>query len=138
MQTYTVSGSFTFYDDDGDDVTWSVSGDDGNHFDITKDTGDGSSTIHFKNPSPGTNLKPANFEVPVDMNSGNNYEIVVEANDGAGAAVGTFNVTVTVTNVDETPEITSMNADTHTFAEIEYDYVHAALDLAGGHLYRSR
>ena len=37
----TVSGSFTFYDDDGDDVTWSVSGDDGNHFDITKNTGDG-------------------------------------------------------------------------------------------------
>ena len=35
----TVSGSFTFYDDDGDDVTWSVSGDDGNHFNITKNAG---------------------------------------------------------------------------------------------------
>ena len=48
-------------------------------------------------------------------------------NDGEGG-VGTFDVTVGVTNVDETPEITSNNP-THTFAEIEYDYVHEALDL---------
>ncbi len=127
----TVSGSFTFYDDDGDDVTWSVSGDDGNHFDITKNTGDGSSTISFKNPSPGTDLKPANFEVPVDMSSGNNYDIILEATDdnSLGALTGTFAVTVTVTQVDETPEITS-EKDTHTFAEIEYDYEYAATDLA--------
>ena len=122
----TVSGSFTFYDDDGDDVNWSVSGDDGNHFNITKNS-DGSSTISFKNPSPGTNLKPANFEVPVDMSSGNDYVIVVEANDGEGG-VGTFNVTVTVTQVDETPEVTSNNP-TRTFAEIEYDYEYADMDL---------
>ena len=121
----TVSGSFTFYDDDGDDVTWTVSGDDGNHFLVTKNP-DGSSFIHFKNPSPGTNLKPANFEVPVDMSSGNNYDIVLEANDGQGG-VGTFDVTVTVTQVDETPEITSNNP-THTFPEIEYDYAAEAGD----------
>ena len=53
--------------------------------------------------------------------------VVVEADDGQGG-VGTFNVTVTVTNVDETPEITSNNP-TQTFAEIEYDYVHVAIDL---------
>ena len=122
----TVSGSFTFYDDDGDDVTWSLSGDDGNHFDITKNS-DGSSFISFKNPSPSTNLKPANFEVPVDMSSANDYDIVLEARDGAGG-IGRFNVTVTVTNVDETPEITSDNM-TQTFPEIEYDYEYADGDL---------
>ena len=87
----------------------------------------GSSFISFKNPSPGTNLKPANFEVPVDMGSGNTYEIVVEANDGQGG-IGTYDVTVTVTQVDETPEITSDNP-THTFPEIEYDYEYAVGDL---------
>ena len=61
------------------------------------------------------------------MSSGNDYVIVVEANDGEGG-IGTFNVTVTVTNVDETPEITSKNP-AHTFPEIEYDYVHVAADL---------
>ena len=134
----TVTGSFEFYDDDGDDVTWSVSGDDGGHFDITKNS-DGSSFIHFKNASPGTDLKPANFEVPVDMSSANDYDIVLQARDdnSMGALTGTFAVTVTVTQVDETPEITSLNP-THTFPEIEYDYVHAATDLNGGHLYRSR
>ena len=60
--------------------------------------------------------------------SNNLYVIVVEANDGAGG-IGTYDVTVEVTNVDETPEITS-EKDTHTFAEIEYDYEYAATDLA--------
>ena len=56
------------------------------------------------------------------MGSGNDYVIVVEADDDQGG-VGTFNVTVTVTNVDETPEITT-TAASHTapsFMEIEYD-----------------
>ena len=48
--------------------------------------------------------------------------------DGAGRRSGTFDVTVTVTNVDETPEVTSGNP-AHTFAEIEYDYAYVATDL---------
>ena len=47
----------------------------------------------------------------------------MEADDGEGG-VGAFPVVVTVTNVDETPEITT-TAASHTapsFAEIEYDF----------------
>ena len=125
----TVPGTYTFYDDDGDDVNWSLSGDDSNHFTITEDAS-GNGVLTFKNPSPGTNLKPADFENPVDTGSNNDYAVTVEANDGQGESnsVGTFTVTVNVTPVDETPVITSNNA-TQTFAEIEYDYVHQAEDL---------
>ena len=70
------------------------------------------------------------------MGSGNDYVIVVEANDGEGG-IGTYDVTVEVTNVDETPEVTSNNP-THNFAEIEYDYVHEALDLNVDTFTRSR
>ena len=117
----TVPGTYTFYDDDGDDVNWSLSGDDSNHFTITEDAS-GNGVLTFKNPSPGTNLKPADFENPVDTGSNNDYAVTVEANDGQGESnsVGTFTVTVNVTPVDETPVITSNNA-TQTFAEIEYD-----------------
>ena len=110
-------GTYTYTDEDRnpvDVITWDLSGADEMHFSISSG-GDLSFSI-----SP-------NFEVPFDMGSGNDYVIVVEADDGQGG-VGTFNVTVTVTNVDETPEITSNNA-TQTFAEIEYDYVHAPAEL---------
>ena len=110
-------GTYTYKDEDRnpvDVITWDLSGADEMHFSISSG-GDLSFSI-----SP-------NFEVPVDMGSGNDYVIVVEADDGQGG-VGTFNVTVTVTPVDETPEITSNNA-TQTFAEIEYDYVHAPAEL---------
>ena len=110
-------GTYTYTDEDRnpvDVITWDLSGADEMHFSISSG-GDLSFSI-----SP-------NFEVPFDMGSGNDYVIVVEADDGQGG-VGTFNVTVTVTPVDETPEITSNNA-TQTFAEIEYDYVHAPAEL---------
>ena len=68
------------------------------------------------------------------MGSNNTYEIVLEArdNNSLGAMTGTYGVTVTVTNVDETPEITTQ-ADTHTdpsFMEIEYDATTADLTVA--------
>ena len=111
-------GTYTYMDEDrnpSDTITWDLSGTDETHFEI----GSTSGALSFK--------ERPNFEVPVDMSSGNDYVIVVEANDGAGG-IGRFNVTVTVTNVDETPEVTSNNP-AHNFAEIEYDYVHVALDL---------
>ena len=113
----TVS-TYTYTDEDrnpADTITWDLSGTDETHFEI----GSTSGALSFK--------ERPNFEGPVDMGSGNDYVIVVEADDGQGG-IGTFNVTVTVTNVDETPEVTSNNP-THTFAEIEYDYVHEAMDL---------
>ena len=57
----------------------------------------------------------------------------MEADDGHGESnsVGTFTVTVTVTNVDETPKITTTGASHATPAldEIEYDAESADLDV---------
>ena len=129
----TVPGTYTFTDEDEDDVTWTLSGTDANHFQITKNT-DGSSFVSFKNPTPSTTDKPADFENPVDGDSGNTYVFVVEATDDNTSVAphnekGTFNVTVTVTNVDETPEFTTKET-THTapsFEEIEYHILDADL-----------
>ena len=56
------------------------------------------------------------------------------ASDGLDAIVGVgeYTVTVTVTNVDETPEITTTGPThaTPSFAEIEYDATTADLTVA--------
>ena len=111
-----VIGAFTAYDDDGDDITWSKSGTDAVRFYIEPMTG----VLSFSSRK--------NFEVPDDHGSNNEYNIIVNANDGQGEdnSVGSFTVTVTVTNVDETPEITGGDA-AHSFAEIEYDATFAVL-----------
>ena len=119
-------GPYTADDEDENTIiTWDVSGTDSTHFAIEPMTG----VLSF-------NIRP-DFENPEDMAdamsrgaSDNIYVIVVEADDGEGDtnSVGTFNVTVTVTNVNETPEITSENA-TQNFAEIEYDATTANLEV---------
>ena len=128
----TVPGDYTFYDDNGNDVTWSLSGTDANHFVISEDaTGNG--VLTFKNPSPNTILKPADFENPVNMDSNNDYEIVVQARDdnSLGPLTGSYTVIVTVTNVNETPEITSTGTafEAPSFAEIEWDAATVDLDV---------
>ena len=68
------------------------------------------------------------FENP--FGADNEYRIEIEADDGQGG-VGDFPVVVTVTNVDETPEITT-TAASHTapsFMEIEYDATSADLNV---------
>ena len=113
-------GTYTYTDEDrnpADTVTWGLSGTDATHFDI----GSASGVLSF-------DLRP-DFENP--LGADNDYEIVVEADDGQGG-VGTFVVTVTVTNVDETPEITT-TASSHTapsFMENEYDATTADLVVA--------
>ena len=64
----TVPGTYTSSDeDDGDDdVSWGLSGADADHFTITKDA-NGNGVLTFRNPSPNTSLKPADFENPVDF-----------------------------------------------------------------------
>ena len=119
-------GAYTAFDEDEfASITWSVTGTDSTLFQIDPMTG----VLSF-------DTRP-DFENPADMAdamsrgaSDNIYVIVVEADDGEGHpnSVGTFNVTVTVTNVNETPEITSNNA-TQTFAEIEYDATTANLEV---------
>ena len=99
-------GTYTYKDEDRnpvDVITWDLSGADEMHFSISSG-GDLSFSI-----SP-------NFEVPVDMGSGNDYVIVVEADDGQGGG-GTFNVTVTVTNVNERPDISG--DATRSYPEIQ-------------------
>ena len=114
-----VIATYSATDDDNSDnanlqtVTWEVSGDDAAHFTINSATG----VLSFS-------IRP-DFENADDMGSNNTYEIVVKADDGQGESnsVGMFTVTVTVTNVDETPQITT-TAASHTapsFVEIEYD-----------------
>ena len=101
-------GTYTYTDEDRnpvDVITWDLSGADEMHFSISSG-GDLSFSI-----SP-------NFEVPVDMGSGNDYVIVVEADDGQGGG-GTFNVTVTVTNVNERPDISG--TATQSYPEIIYN-----------------
>ena len=112
-------GTYTYTDEDrnpADTITWRLDSfyTDTAHFNI----GSASGVLSFK--------LPPDFENP--FGADNDYVIVVEADDGQGG-VGTFNVTVTVTNVDETPEITTTSAS-HTapsFMEIEYDAATADL-----------
>ena len=124
-----VPGTYTFTDEDKDDVTWSLSGADGHHFIITADA-DGNGVLTFKNPTPDSDppLKPADYENPADVGSGNDYEVTVEATDNnpLGALTGTFTVTVAVTPVNETPEVTAGGA-AHSFPEIAYDVLDADL-----------
>ena len=118
----TVPGTYTSDDEDGDDVDWSLSGADAHHFIITADA-DGNGVLTFKNPTPGTTRKPADYENPVDVENVNDYEVTVEATDDSTLGprlTGTFPVIVTVTPVNETPAVTAGGA-AHSFPEIAYD-----------------
>ena len=114
-------GTYTYTDEDrnpADTITWGIRSSfaDAAHFNISA-----SGVLSF-------NVRP-DFENP--FGADNEYLVEVQADDGQGG-VGTFPVTVTVTNVDETPEITT-TASSHTapsFMEIEYDATTADLVVA--------
>ena len=72
------------------EITWSVEGDDGNYFAIDE------GVLTFS--------APPDYEQPADRDSDNVYEITVVASDGSNE--GNLAVTVTVTDVNEGPEIT--------------------------------
>ncbi len=82
--------TYTATDDDGDTIVWSVSGADASKFEIDSD-----GVLSFENPP--------DYEDPGDTGTDNVYNVTVEASDGNTAA--TLAVTVTVTAVDEPPEI---------------------------------
>ena len=110
-------GTYSAADEELDSITWAVNGRDKDHFTINSSSG----VLSFS-------IRP-DFENPVNMDSNNVYEVVVEAmddnstNGSGGVKTGTYAVTVTVTNVNETPEITSTGTAyaTPSFAEIEWD-----------------
>ena len=115
-------GTYTAYDDDGDSVTWDLKGRDSEHFTIDATSG----ALSFS-------IIP-DYDDPVDRLFDNIYDITVTAFDGLDAVIGVgeYTVAVTVTNVDETPEITTTGPThaTPSFAEIEYDATTADLAVA--------
>ncbi len=94
-------------DPEGDDFTWSVGGQDGGYFDIT----DGGLT--FK--------APPNFESPPRPDD-NDYQVTVQASDDRGST-GTFDVTVTVTDLNEGPEIAETSSNTAITVQENHDQV---------------
>ena len=79
-------GTFTAYDQDGDVITWSLSGPDGDLFTI-----DGG-VLSFR--------EPPDYEDSRSRSGGNVYRLTIEAGDG------THDVAVTVGDVDEAGAVT--------------------------------
>jgi hypothetical protein len=93
----TAVSTLTSSDPESDTITWSITGGvDAALFAINTNTG----ALSF--------LSAPNFEAPVDADANNTYIVQVTATDGEFPVNQT--VTVTVTNVNEAPSITSSNA----------------------------
>ena len=86
--------------DRGTTFAWSVRGADGREFAIS----DSGALTFARNP---------NYERPADLDSDNVYEITIVASDGANE--GSLGVSITVTDVNEGPEITGQGS--HTVSE---------------------
>ena len=93
-------------------ITWSLTGTDAGDFMISTDSATGMGTLTFRNWP--------NFEDAVDGDTDNDYEITVRASDTTGTTkTREMSVVVTVTDVNERPDI---DEDTvSSYAEIEYD-----------------
>ena len=103
--TYREEGTAALYtyratDGDKDDtITWTTEGTDGGDFTIDGDTGE----LTF--------WEPPDYEAPGDSGRDNQYNLTVVATD-SGRQSASLDVTVTVTAVDEGPEITGTTAYT--------------------------
>ena len=103
--TYREEGTAALYtyratDGDKDDVImWTTGGADGGDFTIDRDTGE----LTFG--------EPPDYEAPGDSDQNNVYELTVVATD-TGRRKASLGVTVTVTEVDEGPEISGANTYT--------------------------
>ena len=100
-EDYEVSTFSAYDDDDGDNVSWSLgSGNDEGRFRIEQNAADEGVLFFVIEPDR---------EEPLDIGSNNVYRVELRADDGQGESnsVGTFVVNVTVTDVDETPKITT-------------------------------
>ena len=100
-RTDTVA-TYIASDPKGTSITWSLSvGDDSRHFSISND-----GTLTFKT-SP-------DYETPEDADTNNMYLVEVRASNGPN--IGTLDVTVTVTDVNEPPAFAE-ETDARTIAE---------------------
>ena len=97
---YAENGSeavadYTAVDPEGSQINWSLSGDDSSDFSIS-------------NAGVLTFNTPPDYETPKDMNSDNEYLVNVLASDGANTA--SLDVTVTVTDENETPSVSGQTS----------------------------
>ncbi len=115
-----TSSSYTAIDPEGAYVTrWSVGGRDGGDFFITQ-----GGTLYFRSLP--------DYERPADSNRDNVYEVLIQPYDGRNT--GSFAVTITVTDVNEPPEI--RRGSTAFFTQPENRttrlYTYSATDPEGG------
>ena len=97
-QTTEVIATYEAEDMDvNSQFTWDLQGVDAGDFTITKNA-DGDGELKFK--------RVPNFEIPADDGADNEYSFMVRVRDGGGLS-DTIPVTVTVTNVNEAPVITT-------------------------------
>ena len=86
--------TFGATDEEGSDLTWSLSGADSGDFKISS-----SGVLTFESDP--------NFEAPADANRDNVYEVTAQASDGVNT--GALDITVTVGNVEEDGTVTLSN-----------------------------
>ena len=85
-------------DPEQDKLTFSLSG------------GDDQASFNIDSASGALSLKSApDFEIPADANHDNSYSLQIQVSDGTD--IVTQNLNIVVTNVDESPTITSANSD---------------------------
>ena len=111
---------YTATDPEGSNVArWSVGGRDAGDFFITQ-----GGTLYFRSPP--------DYERPADSDRDNEYEMTIQPSDGRNN--GAYPVTVTVTNVNEPPEIRSGSKTSFMQQENRTSRLHtySATDPEGG------
>ena len=118
-----IVATFSARDEEMQDITWDLSGDDAGDFTITKDPNTGNGVITFDNPP--------NFDDPEDDDSRNTYEFTVLATDTASRTnTGAWDYAVTVTDVNERPEFTGTPETSFTLDEHDANEVYTTTPLA--------
>ena len=110
---------YTAADPEGGHIArWSVGGRDGGDFFITQ-----GGTIYFRSLP--------DYERPADSDQDNEYEVTIQPSDGR--VLGSYTVTVTVTDVNEAPEIRRGSTTTFTQQENRTSrlYTYSATDPEG-------
>ena len=113
--SYRENGTAALYtyratDPERAEVGWSVSGADGEAFTVDRNTG----VLTFRNPP--------DHDEPADDGHNNEYQVTVVATDQTGRAAN-LPVTVTVTDVNEGPEIAETETNTAITVQENHDEV---------------
>ena len=113
--SYRENGASALYtyratDPEGAGSTWSLGGDDAGDFEITG----GGGILTFR--------EPPDFDEPADDNGDNDYKVTVVATDQTGHGAN-LPVTVTVTDVNEAPDISATGTNTAITVQENHDQV---------------